>query len=1114
LPDEVIILNSASDISEFLTKLKQPDLILTRPGPSRTAASPPISQVTPGWSRAHFVSTVKIHGQVDDDLASLGLELELGLLVAGPVWVPLGIDCPILSSAREGDRELELRRTAQATWEVRIAGNGPHRLHCEVKLPVKVTPDRKRLELAIPEAPSTYVELDIPHQVFDVDLGSGETVGKLPLAGGKGTRLSAHVSPRSRLTLDWTDEGSTTASATPFLSAKVELEIDADAESVTTQSSWEIRCIRGVARALEIRLDEPDIVQTLKLDEQYLVERIERNVLTIPLSEPLRAKGIRHLTMHTRRALPSTAPRRFEFTGFSLANAVEHSGAIGITPSPNLWVKVDSARGLRRIDPGELPKDLRGRPGITLAFQFLDQPFRLGLEIEDSPPLFRTETSSTVSFDGDLARTETTINVQRVRGRLFDFEVETPPGLQLTAVEPVDLVETVIPASLAARGTKDGVSLPSGQVLRLQLTAAAREQRSLSLKLAGQQRIGHDGEVSLGLFAPRGGVTLGHTVTLSAGRDVSFEFLAESGAAGTQAAAAGAFRVQPLPDRPATGRAIDRLPIAVLKSQQNPTMVRGRLVRHPRTLSSESTVNAQVSPLGIEVNQETMIRVQHGSTSNLTVRVPLAKTEPWQVLRGKEGVRRQELGGDPGEGSRYRLYFDPPVTDSTSLAFRFRLPLGPVTSPGTEVKSAVPWIVMEEGVQGPLLVQVATSPELRTSVESSAWARLPDDRETLTGSDVPQRFRLIEPAKEPRPAKLPFTTRGLDRVPLPPVVVPRALLRSVLGVDHLARTRAWYWVESHPSELSLRLPVGARWVRARIDGRAADQLETGPTGAGYRMFLPAESHSKPVLVELEYQSPWATSRLSLDAPELDGGAVVLQTLWEVQIPWSEAVLGVPPGWADENEWYWDSFIWKRRPWRSFSRLLGWVSGASPTPPILDEVLGEEQVDSHAYLFGSSAGPGTLRLAVASRAWIVALCSGVVLFCGFLLMFSRVRFRVVWIVASVLGLAVAVFAHPSVVLLIIQSSLFGVVLTLVGLVIQRLIERTRLVASPGSPAVTGATPPSGLAAVPGGSAGVGSDDSTAIRVRVSSSTLDHVAGPLVLSPPEPEPAGSSSRGPAH
>ena len=343
-----------------------------------------------------------------------------------------------------------------------------------------------------------------------------------------------------------------------------------------------------------------------------------------------------------------------------------------------------------------------------------------------------------------------------------------------------------------------------------------------------------------------------------------------------------------------------------------------------------------------------------------------------------------------------------------------------------------------------------------------------------------------------------FSAWLLDQVAMPPMVVPRVLLRTVLGVDKESKTRAWYWIESHPASVSVRLPAHAQWIRARIDGRITDQVEQEASAGFYRLSLPPESQSRPVLVELEYELPRGSVDGSCTAPELPAEAVVLQTFWEVQVPWNQAIIGVPRGWADENDWQWDYYVWKRRPWKPFSRLVAWVAGSPAQTGNGDELLGDELDSSHSYLFGRSSKPVPISLWLANRAAIVAVCSGSVLVLGFVLMFLRARFRAIWIGVACLGLLGAALAHPSVLFLVIQSALSGVILILLGLLIQRLIERSRLTGGP----LIGMPPPSSeLAAAvapQNGPDGVGSDDSTAIRVRASS-TMDYSPQSLSLSP---------------
>jgi hypothetical protein len=1107
LPGEVIILNGPTDFSELLQKLKQPDLIVIKPADSTTAPPSANSSRPASTAPSHAVSAVKVRGKLEEDLARLAVDIDLTLLAPGSDWVPLGLDGPIVTSAREGERELEVRTVERGRWAVRLEGAGPHALHVDLSIPIRINPDRKRLELGIPLAASTYLEFDLPGRVQDVDLGTGEPVGSAPLAGGKGTRLSAHLTPRSRLALEWSDESSAPAAQAPLLAAQVEFAIHADAEAITTRSSWEIRGIRGTVRQLQIRLDEQEVVRALQLGDQYLVGEIEKNVLTIPLAEPMRPRTTRQLTLETRRPLPAGPRRNLTLAGMPLAHAVGQSGAIGVTHAADLWVNVAAAQGLERIDPRDLPSKLAARPGTTIAFRFLDPQFRLGLSVEEAPPLYRASSRTNLVLDDDTARSQTSIEVERIRGRLFAVDVTVPAGVEFLTAGPPELIQSQSARKATQNGAAEAHTGPPAQVLTLQLTPLARDQKTFVLSLASRQRIGQEQDLRLGLLAPAGGMAGTSVVSLFARRNATFE--PEKGSGPGDDGGTSEFRMLPTATPAADGAGTgERVADAVFSSDQRPSWLRGRLIRHPRTISYETTVSAQVFAGRVEVRQDTALQVRNGSVRSLSVRAPFARAELWDV-QGKEYARREEIG--PADKDReYRLHFDPPITDRSLLTFRFRLPLEPALSAAAEARNQIPWIRIDDAATGSTTLLLTATPGIKAVAEEAAWGGTGAEWENQAGSGLTQRYRLLRPGGEGERAGLPFTARLLEQVPMPPVVAPRALLRTVVGPARDSRTHAWYWLDSHGSELPFRLPAGARLVRARIDGRATDQLESGTANESYRLILPGESKSKPVLVELVYQVPAAEAGPVWSPPMLEEGAVVLQTLWLVQIPASQTLVGTPTGWADENEWYWDIYVWKRRPWRSVARLAAWLTGSPAQSVNVDEVLGEEPDDSHGFLFGRSDGPGPLRPTLASRAWVVALCSGTVLLLGFFVMFSRVRFRIVWMVIAALGVLAAALAQPSVLLLVAQSAVSGVILTLLGLLIQRLIGRDRAWIRPLESSMHTPRPASdgAPAATP---AGVGSDDSTAVRVRRPSSTVDYVASPVSLAP-EHEPSGGSRTGP--
>jgi hypothetical protein len=1101
MPEQVIILNNAADIGEFWRKLKQPDLILMRPGPTGTAGAAKPTATAP---KSSVVSSVKVRGRVDDEMADLQLELDIDLLDQGPAWVPVGLDHQVLTSAREMDRDLELRTVAQDRWEVRLEGKRTHPIRIDVKVPVQATPQRRQLQFEIPVAPSTSLEIDIPRAVDEVRLGAGEAIGRTPLPAGKGTRISGFLTPRPRLRLEWSDSGESGSQPSPLLAAQGEIEIEVDADAVTTRSTWMVRCVRGIARKLEFGLDAQDIVARVELDEQSLVAGIEHDVLTVPLPEPLRPGASRRLTLETRRAFAPSATRTFTFAGFPLSGAGEQSGAIAITQAANLWIDVRASRAVRRIDPRYLPPGLRLRPGMRMAYQFIEQPLALKLGVEASPPLFRSESRARLSVRADLLENQTRIDVERVRGQLFEVQVAVPPDLQLVSVGPPDLVDSSAlvdgepPAGRSASG-------PSGKVLKIGLTFLGRDQKSISLNLVGRQRLAGVGDVELGLFSLIGPVSGENLYQVYTAPDLGFEAVETAGQPGStdstfftrEAAETPAFSGESLPARP---------PALMLRSKEGQTSVRGRLVRHGLSIVHETRLSGRVSRRGIDVRQDTSLQVRHGSVGSLIVEVPDACAESWEV-QAREAVRREAVGAVEGGAGRkrYRLTFDPPISDRSSLQFRFQLPLPQAPADSGEVKGLIPRFVLEEGESRATWVDLSAEPGIRVSVNDPCWTMV-DAGDRPRSEDEPRgQYRLV--AADDKGQGLPFSITALEQVAMPPLVVTRALLRTTIGSDDTSRTRARYWIENHPSQIAFTLPEGASWVRARIDGRSADSVEFDPVASCYRMGLPTDKQSRPVLLELEYQLSKASPNHGCLPPELLDGAVAMETRWVLQIPWSLAVIGVPDGWADENQWYWDMYVWKRKPWKSNSTLMVWVTGSTSQSGREDGVIEENQDDSHAYLFARTGQPVPLRLWVASRAWTMGICSGVVLALGFSLMFSRVRFRRIWIGVAAFCLLGSLLVHPSAVLLVLQSSISGAVLALLGLAIQKLIDRRGTpTTAPATQAPT-ASSSSGLSAAPPASAGVGSDDSTAIRVRTPS-TLDHVAAPLVVVSDQPSATGSS------
>ena len=339
----------------------------------------------------------------------------------------------------------------------------------------------------------------------------------------------------------------------------------------------------------------------------------------------------------------------------------------------------------------------------------------------------------------------------------------------------------------------------------------------------------------------------------------------------------------------------------------------------------------------------------------------------WELL-DKELVDREELGRDPDGARRYRLSFARPVVDKATVRFRYRLPL----VPGLDAKSVreitIPEISFKDvSARADEGGDVARAGD-RSERDGQGWVRSSDDvRVEPAGEGALISFEDGDPSSRKRP--FTFKALALEPVPLPSFVVPRLLLKTVSGGDDSIRNSALYWVESHGPDFPFALPEGARWIGARVDGRLAEQVDYDPSRVSYRLRFPGEVGSRPALVELEYQLSEQVTRSKWPAPRLLDGGVVLQALWEVRLPLSKALLGVPSGWSDENQWYWSGYMWKRRPWKNLSEINEWVLGAGAASHSLDDIDGSNLDDSDRYLFSRSGPP--VALGCLDRSPVVA-----------------------------------------------------------------------------------------------------------------------------------------------
>ncbi len=1074
-----VVVGGPKDLSELWRKIADPDFVVVKPPPSAKGSTSERSGA-PSW----VIEAVDARGRVEGDSAAITVDFAIDNRTPAAVWVPFRLDDQRIATVREGARDLPLRMTTKREWEALIEGAGVHHVRVTLRAAVLASLSRNSLSVAIPEAPSTSLDLEFPGDETDFVVGASEDYGQSSLGSGRGKRVQARLSPRSRIEIAWGSGRGAEETSTPLLTAEGDVAIEIDLDQMRVQSSWAVRAARGPARELEFRLADDEEVDLARIVDDPAEPAIERSrgvgALKIRLGEPLRPGSVKRLVLKTHRPLVGKGTRGVVFAGHPLVSARRQTGAIGLSHGPNLWVSANAARGLLSIDPQKLPIDLRARPDTTFAFEFLDQPFKLELAVEPSPPLYQASSAVLLIVEPERVLSETRIELEWVRGRLDEVELEVGRDVQIESVGPNDLVAgTTLAGERSARAEAAGT-----RRLKIRLTPTARDRKRVILTVAARQRISATGSVSLGLvsagrgsarFAIRSARAL--LVELDSDR---LERLSESEfSVGSAASVAISRRAGDPGLKPAFFAAGDGDLVALPL----------RIVRRPRELSQESRLTAHVGRLGLDVVQRTRLRVRHGLPRVIEIATPPEIGDRWEIL-DQDVEDKHDLGRSEDGVGRARISFTRPFTDQRSLSFRYRIPFEPALDSSPR-SVTVPRIMIVDALGSPTWISLELDPELRLEGTDLAWTR--SSSEPPESSAPISAVDFVEASAAASDHAFVFSVRAAAAAPLPGLVVSRLLIRSAVW-NGATNHRAWCQIESHGPSVSFDLPPSARLIDVRLDGRAAEQVEQDPANARYRTRLPLETRGRPVLLEIGYETTRDAPRSTWVAPRLEEGAAVLQSVWEIRLPWYQEIVGAPEGWTDDNEWYWDRIMWKRRPTRSGSDLLAWVEG-SQSRLVVGDLDPGVRGDGDRFVFSMTGLPQALAPVVASRLLLTGLCSGTALVVGFLVVFRGIRFRVVWAVVSGIGLLAATVTRPSVVFLVLQSSFLGLVLVFVGLVIERVLERSRRpVMAVGRPRANRPAPDSSLDR----GVFVGSDVSTAIRVRAPS-TMDH--------PPMPTPPDS-------
>jgi hypothetical protein len=1023
-----LFLNGPIDPESLRKRLGDPNFVILRgPEYERLRRAARDDAAVPAAPMSYVIDSVTVQGAVVADPAALTITYGLELRAGARSWIPLRLDGLVLQGVRDADRDCAVRTTPTGGWEVELRGAGDHRVAVQALVPLRPDGDDRTLGIAIPAAASTRIDLAFPPSIEQVQVGLDRPTALEPDQAVGVARLRQSVPPRDRLRLSWKPEDDRSAAGLPILSAQGEISVEVEAGTVRTHSAWLLRAERGAARSIRLRIPDPDTelvgveLGELPLAYEGMLDRGE-GVLTIPLADPLLRGQVRRLALVTRHPVATDAPGLLKFGGFPIVEAASQTGVLAIVQGADVWVGASPGRGLRPIDPRrELPDALRARPSTVLAFQFVDQPFELEIRTDPAPPVVRVESRTSVQVHADTTRIATDLDYRVSQGAVGEVQVALADGMELESVGP----ETVVAASHTT------VREEGPRVLTARLTPKATTDGVFRIQLAGRQRLARSSSVAVGLFQPIDCQFLRGTLVVLAGPEMAVEPPLNGPSSPFRPATPGAMSDA---SWPLAGASAVEKPQFWLSHDAPADAITLRVASRARSLTHATGILAEVSRRRVDLRQRSTIQIRNGTLARLEIAVPEAIEASWEI-EGDEITSRERLGRDPSGASRYRLHLAREAVDQLELRFRAKLAIEPGIPEDSAATIRIPWIRILEGERNELRIEVAADASLDLQAQGTGWSAASVGGTADGPSEGPLPTRLRWAAGSTDDAEPALLVRATPVAAVPGVLISRFLIRTAESQDGSLSALCWLRVDRHPGAVDLRLGPGYQIIQARLGAESIRPLQLdGPREL--RLLIPREA-TVPLTLRIDLRR--GAGGTSADAIPLGllGDAVVAETLCEISLPWSRALVGTPVGWSDANRWYWGRYVWKRRPrlrGEDLSRWVGLTAAAESIP--------SPSREAHQYLFSRIGEPGGLHPSTYSRAGLVALCSGTTLVLGLVLLLARPPARLLWLTGLATALALGIAVEPDTLLLGIQSAALGVALSVVAALTQRFVDRRR------------------------------------------------------------------------
>lgn len=979
-------------------------------------------------SRAEYVGTVQ------GDRALLDVALDLEVLTADWVRIPVTFGEAAIGSTQSPDGTVLVRGVGEGQYELLVKGQGKHQVKLGLVIAVQATTEGRSLTVQCPAVGVSNLELKIPEKDLAVQV-TPRRVLELKDDIPDTTRVIATLGSTNQFVVTWQPKSGGTDQAAGLANVLDTLAVDIGDGVVHTHAVFDYEILRGSLPelAVEVPSDQRVLdVQAPGMRDWQSATVDQRQRITVRLHAPATDKV--RLEMHMETAITADA---FQVGKVRAIDASRETGILAVRGAEDVGLEFVEREAIARVDAADVLEELR-KPQSTF-YKFFTPDHKLTVVASPLTPRITVDSRTTIMLDKVRLTARSEFRHVVARAGVFSLTYHLPTGLQADDVR-ADAMERfeVTPAE-------------AGQILTVYFAKKLLGETTVTVT-ASQARDKPAGDVTLPLPEPLGVVREQGLVAVIAPE--SLEVKTDAGQL-QSARAATPIELQAQDFKPEipSGSTL----AAAYSFVTRPVSIVQTITERPRRMAAAVSTVAYIKEDVVQVTTQLKYEIQFAGNDTFRIAVPASISDRLQIQ---------------GEGIKERRKTDPPTEEGT-----------------------VEWtIVLHSEAIGDFSYAVTydqkiTMPETGTTWELQPIQALGVDRQTgeiaiqkdraLAIEATPSGLEEIDPRELTQqtesvtpyltyryfqgPARLGLAITKHELQDVVKTVIRRAYIEAVVTKDGPITIRARYDLKSSERQ---RLAVQLR--EPRILGftvaRQSVAPEKGPAAANgdpadktYLINVARPTNSdEPFQIAMLYETPLIQENLGvmdtlqLSLPRFEDGVKCQQVYVRIWVPKEYRLVGDPDGFTSHiHVGLLDS--------RTIDRAPDQPDSWFPQ----DASSFDFQVGGTTYLFSSLEGPTALQIGYWRIAVMTLIASLAVLLLGVALIPFSVGTKVCAVFACAFGLLFTSLFFPATAyswLLAARLGIAGVIA--VWLVVWLLYLRKNMPLRPTPPQQMEPLPPSG------------------------------------------------------